>query len=655
MTRITDSPPSLIQEELLELRRALDQSVPAKRVDRNLLIATWRILRLGAYVSEWVADPHQRGPGGARRDFHSLRLIAEIVSRFDVIAIQSLWDKAEALEPVLEALGPNWSLMLTDINEGTRERLGFLYDRRRLRPTGLAAELVMPERLLDRQQDEQFLRTPYVAGFEWLGQRLTLVGVHTVFGNMTGEGREKRRRELANLARMIRAWVDRRSPWERGVIALGDTNINVPDGKLFEAFTSTGLWVPEALKRAPRLAYNRKYPRQYSQIAWFKRNLPVAAQLPLAFQRGGSFDFAPIAGRSRGFDDRQLRGWISDHLPLWAEFRLRKRSRTPVAASGGSSPTVTGPPPAKIQIEMEQLEHELDDDVPAKRLDRNLLLCTWNIRAFGDLTKKWRSSSRDKPRRDFHAVLAISMILRRFDVVAIQELKGNVEALRAVLALLGPHWSLILDDVTKGDPGNEERLAFLFDTRKISLSGLACELVIPEEQLRDHEVAINMQFARTPYAVGFRCLGKTFTLVSLHVLWGKTKARSAELEAIASWLQDWACNTNAWDHNLIVLGDMNITGRRSRLYKAFTSTGLHIPEPMMKFPRTITSSKQSLFDQIAWFDGHTEAPALELEYLSCGYFDFTRTALRERGLSRDQLSHLMSDHYPLWVEFAVRF
>ena len=652
MNRITDTPPAIVRDELAQLRTALDASVPAKRVDRNLLIATWNIKWLAGYFPEWVADIGLPRLGGTTRDLHALIMIAEILSRFDVIALQNLKGKVEALGPIMNFLGPHWSLMLTDVNEGVGDRLGFVYDRRRLCLTGLAGELVLPERYLDRSQDRQFLRPPFAAGFEWLERRFTLVGIHTIFGGIR-EGTERRKQELKNIARIIHRWAHRDSPWEQAVIALGDTNIDAPDGKLFDAFTSTGLWVPQALKRANRLAYAPRNPKQYSQIAWFKKKMPGGKKLPLRFQRGGSFDFSPILGKSRNLEIQKLRGWISYHLPLWAEFYPHKRR--PVSRLTKSSvPRITDPPPAIICSEIEDLERDLDTQIPAKRLDRNLLVCTWNIRALGGLTKKWHSASGDSPKRDFHAVLVIATILRRFDVVAIQELKGNVEALRAVLDLLGPHWSLMLDDVTKGDPGNDERLAFLFDTRKISLSGLACELVMPETELQYDSGPMVKQFARTPYAVGFRCLNKTFTLVSLHTLWGKTSARVAELKAIADWLKEWACNANAWDHNLIVLGDMNITSRSSSLYKAFTSSGLYIPEPMEDFPRTITSAKRSLYDQVAWFDGNTEAPALELDYLSCGYFDFTPVALRNRGLNLQQLSHYLSDHYPLWVEFAVR-
>ena len=117
-----------------------------------------------------------------------------------------------------------------------------------------------------------------------------------------------------------------------------------------------------------------------------------------------------------------------------------------------------------------------------------------------------------------------------------------------------------LTDVTEGAPGNAERMAFLFDTRRVQLSGLACELVVPQEQLGPIESgALQRQFARTPYAVSFRSGGKTFILITLHVLYGENEEeRLPEIRAIAEWLAEWARDINSWDHNLIALGDFNI-------------------------------------------------------------------------------------------------
>jgi endonuclease/exonuclease/phosphatase family metal-dependent hydrolase len=319
------------------------------------------------------------------------------------------------------------------------------------------------------------------------------------------------------------------------------------------------------------------------------------------------------------------------------------------------------PPPEEVAADLVRLRTALDEEVPAKALDRNLLIATWNVRAFGDLTEKWESDEEDTPKRDLHSLLSIAEIVSRFDVVALQEAREDLKALRHLLKLLGPDWGLSLTDVTEGAPGNGERMAFLFDSRRVVPSGLACEIVVPEEQLGSIEPgALRRQFARTPYAVSFRAGTKTFVLVTLHVLYGeREEERLPELTAIADWLADWARDVNGWDHNLIALGDFNIDRRGDPLHDAFVSTGLDIPAGLQDVPRTIFADPgrpelDKFYDQIAWFTGRNGAPALSLRYSRGGFFDFMRSALTNRGLTKAQLSWRISDHYPLWAEFSTR-
>jgi endonuclease/exonuclease/phosphatase family metal-dependent hydrolase len=323
--------------------------------------------------------------------------------------------------------------------------------------------------------------------------------------------------------------------------------------------------------------------------------------------------------------------------------------------------TPTEPPPEEVLADLAQLRSALDEEVPAKALDRNLLIGTWNIRAFGDLTEKWKSAEEDSPKRDLLSLLCIAEILSRFDVIAVQEAKDNLKALRHLIHALGPDWGLSLTDVTEGAPGNAERMAFLFDTRRVQLSGLACEIVVPEEQLGPiGPDALQRQFARTPYAVSFRSAQKTFILITLHVLYGEAEEeRLPEIRAIAEWLAHWARDINSWDHNFIVLGDFNIDRRGDPLHEAFVSTGLDIPDDLQDAPRTIFSDPQKpelnkFYDQIAWFTGRNGLPTLSLRYLRGGYFDFTDVALASRGLTKAELSWRISDHYPLWAEFSTR-
>lgn len=320
---------------------------------------------------------------------------------------------------------------------------------------------------------------------------------------------------------------------------------------------------------------------------------------------------------------------------------------------------ITDKPKGEIKEEMIQLRSALDE-IPSKAVDNNLIIATWNIRAFGDLTQKWQSEPRDCPKRDLHSLLCIGEILSKFDVIALQEVKSNLKAFRHLMKWLGSNWQFLITDETKGHRGNGERMAFVFDTRKVHLSGLACELVIPDDPKKPRKHSLDRQFARTPFAVGFESGGKTFILVTLHVFYGEDKEdRKPELEAIAEWLKDWALNINSYDHNLIALGDFNIDRKGDELYDAFTSTGLRSPDEMDKIPRTLFSKKKKpekdkFYDQIAWFTGVDKMPALSLRYKTGGYFDFSKYVLQKRNLTKRQLSWHISDHYPLWAEFDTR-
>ena len=218
------------------------------------------------------------------------------------------------------------------------------------------------------------------------------------------------------------------------------------------------------------------------------------------------------------------------------------------------------------------------------------MIATWNLRAFDDLTEKWETSEKDSPKRNLHALRCIVDIISRFDIIAIQEVKDNLKCLRETIKALGSNWMFIMTDVTTGSDGNDERLAFVFDTRKIKMSGLACEIVVPEEYLKDPSPdAMKKQIARTPYAVSFYSAGRTFILCTLHVMYGQAPERVSELKMIAKWLSDWAKEMQSWKHDLIPLGDFNIDRKDDDLYKAFTSTGLTVPDVLTKVARTVFS------------------------------------------------------------------
>ena len=72
---------------------------------------------------------------------------------------------------------------------------------------------------------------------------------------------------------------------------------------------------------------------------------------------------------------------------------------------------MTNLPPEKDLTDLLRLRSALDESVPVKALVRNLLIATWNVRAFGDLAQKWESSEEDTPKRDLHSLLSIAEIV----------------------------------------------------------------------------------------------------------------------------------------------------------------------------------------------------------------------------------------------------
>ena len=105
---------------------------------------------------------------------------------------------------------------------------------------------------------------------------------------------------------------------------LGDFNIDRQDDPNWQAFTSTGLRPPAELtgSRARSSTTPRGRPGQVllRPIAWFFEN--GESKLELGYTgRAGRFDFVPVVLTGLTRTEQSWR--MSDHYPLWAEFRIR--------------------------------------------------------------------------------------------------------------------------------------------------------------------------------------------------------------------------------------------------------------------------------------------------------------------------------------------
>ena len=82
-------------------------------------------------------------------------------------------------------------------------------------------------------------------------------------------------------------------------------------------------------------------------------------------------------------------------------------------------------------------------NIPSSKLDESINVAVWNIREFG------------KVRRTDAAIHYIAEILGQFDLIALVELRDNLEDLGKVLPILGPSWDVVYSDFR--DPTDKKR------------------------------------------------------------------------------------------------------------------------------------------------------------------------------------------------------
>lgn len=312
-------------------------------------------------------------------------------------------------------------------------------------------------------------------------------------------------------------------------------------------------------------------------------------------------------------------------------------------------------------------EEDETKKIPQRNLNETLLLATWNIREF---------DSAAYGRRSDEAIQYIAEIVSRFDIIAIQEVRGDLEAMERLCAKLGTWWDYIVSDVTEGDAGNDERMAFLYDTRKVHFGRMAGELVLPPIKNGDGTKPAN-QVARTPFMCRFSCGWSTFILATVHILYGSGSSaeedRAAEIDSVAGFINKRSSKSDTLDKNFVLLGDFNIFKSSDQAMQALLSNDFVIPPQLQELPSN--AGKNKYYDQIAFsrngdlgftgkagvFDYFTsvyrpEDEALYIEEMGEAYL------ITSEGKPRQNKSlyyknywrtHQMSDHLPMWVELKV--
>ena len=294
-------------------------------------------------------------------------------------------------------------------------------------------------------------------------------------------------------------------------------------------------------------------------------------------------------------------------------------------------------------------------DVTPKTKEESFHLASWNIRDFGG------HRLNPAPRRP-EALLYIAQVISAFDLVAVQEVNQDMTEFDRVMRLLGPHWNYIVTDQS----GNMERLAFVYDTRKITFRHIAGEIVLPP---RGAEPAV--QFNRTPFLVAFQAGWFKFNICTVHIYYGTAADKTKREYEIAEIAEFFTGRQKKDGETYILLGDFNILGPDDSTMSALVKGGFSVPEGL----REITAlAGEHFYDQIAL---RTQDKLAEIasadsfhwqNYVFRDADDFAEyqpllpTQSKEgKPLKTDQAAYRnwrtwqMSDHLPLWAEIKVDF
>lgn len=322
-----------------------------------------------------------------------------------------------------------------------------------------------------------------------------------------------------------------------------------------------------------------------------------------------------------------------------------------------------------------ELRASLRASIPPKSTQDSLLLATWNIREF--------DSEKGGERLD-DAYFFIAEIISCFDLVAVQEVREDLSALDRVVSILGRRqWDYIVTDVTEGTSGNGERMAFLYDTRKVTFRGIAGEIVLPKGQ----GIAEDLQFARSPFLVAFQAGWFKFNIATVHIYYGedtgaKLQRRIDEIDALAKFMRKRADRAaKAAGENFILLGDFNIISPEHKTMEALTRHGFAVPPELSGAATNLGGDKH--YDQIAFRTrkgelrlGRGLVPGVEGAH-KAGAFPYYGIVFRDEDIGvyaeaagieldgeptagqkrsyRNWRTYQMSDHLPMWIELQIDF
>jgi len=315
------------------------RNVPVS-TDGRLLLASWNIANLGAQ----------------KRSDKDLKLIAHIMQRFDLIAVQEVNDNYAPFARAVELMDGDFDWIINDTG-GNRERLGFVYRRDKVTPGRLFAEVALRELDFPKRDivvayekgGEQrievyyqlkfrpFDRNPFVGTFEAGNLDFTIANVHLYFGAFKNASSVEERAKYARRVMEIFAlsdWAKKRrksnKTYDRDIALIGDMNVPEmhPDDAAFRALKKSGLTPMDFYTKTG--GANLAGTKTYDQLAITPGDLKDRVLDFSVFD----FDNAIFKGKWKQLEQElapkkavsKFNGYVkhhvSDHRPIWMELDI---------------------------------------------------------------------------------------------------------------------------------------------------------------------------------------------------------------------------------------------------------------------------------------------------------------------------------------------
>lgn len=259
-------------------------------------------------------------------------------------------------------------------------------------------------------------------------------------------------------------------------------------------------------------------------------------------------------------------------------------------------------------------------ELPVQRSGDTIRIGSFNIQVFGN-------NKLGKP----EVVDILARIVRRFDVVAIQEIRARDQDLIPQFVELinqaGRNYDYVLGD-RQGRTNSKEQYAFIFDRASVEVDRLQVYSIDDPDDLLHRPPLVAMFRVRGPPASE----AFTFTLINVHTDPDEVAQELEVLDDVYRIVQNDGRN----EDDVVMLGDFNASDREL--------AGLGQARLAALIEGIPTNTRGT-----AQYDNILISEAATVEFTGrAGVLDF----IREHNLSLEQALEV-SDHLPVWAEFRL--